>query len=266
MPGPSRPLAVVTGASTGIGYELAKCCADNGFDLVVAADEAEISKAAKDFEAMGAKVDAVNADLATTEGVDQLCEKIDRRPVDALLANAGRGLGKGFLDQDFDEVMRVVNTNITGTIYLIQKVARDMRARKAGRILITGSIAGFMPGTYQAVYNATKAFLDSFSFALRAEIKDSGVTVTCLMPGATETEFFARADMLDTKVGQGKKDDPADVARTGFKAMMKGEGDVVSGWHNKLQSAIANVTPASILAEQHRKKAAPGSARRSSRS
>ena len=215
---------------------------------------------------MGAKVDAVNADLATIEGVDRLCEKIGRRPVDALLANAGRGLGKGFLDQDFDEVIRVVNTNITGTIYLIQKVGRDMRARKAGRILITGSIAGFMPGTYQAVYNATKAFLDSFSFALRAEIKDSGVTVTCLMPGATETEFFARADMLDTKVGQGKKDDPADVAKTGFKAMMKGDGDVVSGWHNKLQSAIANVTPASILAEQHRKKAAPGSARRSSRS
>jgi short-subunit dehydrogenase len=266
MPGPSRPLAVVTGASTGIGYELAKCCAENGFDLVVAADEAEIARAAKDFEAMGAKVDAVNADLATIEGVDRLCEKIGGRPVDALLANAGRGLGKGFLDQDFDEVMRVVNTNITGTIYLIQKVGRDMRARKAGRILITGSIAGFMPGTYQAVYNATKAFLDSFSFALRAEIKDSGVTVTCLMPGATETEFFARADMLDTKVGQGKKDDPSDVARTGFKAMMKGEGDVVSGWHNKLQSAIANVTPASILAEQHRKKAAPGSARRSSRS
>jgi short-subunit dehydrogenase len=266
MPGTSRPLAVVTGASTGIGYELAKCCAENGFDLVVAANEAEISKAAQDFEAMGAKVDAVNADLATTEGVDQLCEKIGGRPVDALLANAGRGLGKGFLDQDFDDVMRVVNTNITGTIYLIQKVARDMRTRKAGRILITGSIAGFMPGTYQAAYNATKAFLDSFSFALRAEIKDSGVTVTCLMPGATETEFFARADMLDTKVGQGKKDDPADVARTGFKAMMKGDGDVVSGWHNKLQSAIANVTPASILAEQHRKKAAPGSARRSSRS
>jgi short-subunit dehydrogenase len=242
------------------------CCAENGFDLVVAADEAEIGKAAKDFEAMGAKVDAVNADFATTQGVDRLCEKIGGRPVDALLANAGRGLGKGFLDQDFDEVMRVVNTNITGTIYLIQKVARDIRARKAGRILITGSIAGFIPGTYQAVYNATKAFLDSFSFALRAEIKDCGVTVTCLMPGATETEFFARADMLDTKVGQGKKDDPADVARTGFKAMMKGDGEVVSGWHNKLQSAIANVTPASILAEQHRKKAAPGSARRSSRS
>jgi short-subunit dehydrogenase len=257
----SKPLAVVTGASTGIGYELAKCCAEDGFDLVIVADEPEIRKAAADIQAMGANVDALQADLATFEGVDKLYATIGGRAVDALLANAGRGLGKGFLDQDFDDVLRVVNTNITGTIYLIQKVGRDMRARKRGRILITGSIAGFIPGTYQAVYNASKAFLDSFSFALRAELKESGVTVTCLMPGATETEFFARADMLDTAVGQGKKDDAADVARIGFKAMKNGEGDVVSGWHNKLQSAIANITPASILAEQHRKKAAPGSAK-----
>jgi uncharacterized protein len=257
----SRPLAVVTGASTGIGYELAKCCAREGFDLVVVADEPEIKKAAADFEALGAKVDPLQADLATLEGVDKLYALIGGRPVAALLANAGRGLGKGFLDQDFKDVMRVVNTNVTGTIYLIHKVGRDMRARREGKILIVGSIAGFTPGTYQAAYNATKAFLDSFSFALRAEVADSGVTVTCLMPGATETDFFERADMLDTKVGQGKKDDPADVAKTGFKAMMKGEGDVVSGWQNKLQSAIANVTPAAVLAEQHRKKAAPGSAR-----
>ena len=158
--------------------------------------------------------------------------------------------------------MRVVNTNITGTIYLIHKIGRDMRSRGGGRILITGSIAGFMPGTYQAVYNASKAFLDSFSFALRAELKGSGVTVTCLMPGATETDFFERADLLDTKIGQSKKDDPADVARTGFKAMMRGDGDVVSGWHNKLQSAIANITPAAMLAEQHRKQAEPGSGRK----
>jgi uncharacterized protein len=257
----SKPLAVVTGASTGIGYELAKCCAENGFDLVVAADEPKIKKAAEDFERLGAKVDALEADLATLAGVDKLYDVIGGRPVAALLANAGRGLGKGFLDQDFTDVMRVVNTNITGTIYLIQKIGRDMRLRRSGRILITGSIAGFLPGTYQAVYNATKAFLDSFSFALRAEIKDSGVTVTCLMPGATETDFFARADMLDTKVGQSKKDDAAEVANIGFRAMMKGEGDVVSGWHNKLQSAIANVLPAGVLAEQHRKKAEPGSAR-----
>jgi uncharacterized protein len=256
----AKPLAIVTGASTGIGYELAKCCAQDGFDLIVVADEAAIGKAAYDFSALGANVDSLQADLATRAGVEKLYGLVGGRPVDALLANAGRGLGNGFLDQDFDDILGVVNTNITGTLYAIHKIGGDMRARGQGRILITGSIAGFIPGTYQAVYNASKAFLDSFSFALRAELKDSGVTVTCLMPGATETEFFARAGMLDTAVGQGEKDDAADVARVGFQAMKNGDGDVVSGWHNKLQSAIANVTPAAVLAEQHRKKAAPGSA------
>jgi short-subunit dehydrogenase len=231
---------------------------------VVAADEFKIEDAARDFRELGATVEAVQADLATLEGVDKLYAVTKRigRPVDALLANAGRGLGKGFLDQDFGDVMRVINTNITGTLYLIQKIGRDMRERRAGRILITGSIAGFLPGTYQAVYNGTKAFLDSFSFALRHEIKDSGVTVTCLMPGATETDFFERADMLDTKIGQSKKDDPADVAKQGFDAMMRGEGDVVTGWHNKLQSAIALITPSEMLAERHRRSAEPGSAAR----
>ena len=255
-----RPLAIVTGASSGIGYELARQCAEHGFDLLVVADEPAIHDAAEDFRALGTSVDSVEADLATIEGVDNLYAAARGRPVEALLANAGRGLGKGFLDQHFDEIRHVVDTNITGTIYLIQKVGRDMRARGSGRILITGSIAGFMPGTYQAVYNASKAFLDSFSFALRHELMDSGVSVTCLMPGATETEFFERADMMDTKVGTSKKDDPADVAKIGFTAMIKGEGDVVSGWHNKLRTAIASVTPAGRLAEQHRKIAEPGSA------
>ncbi|HEY9464945.1 MAG TPA: SDR family NAD(P)-dependent oxidoreductase, partial [Vicinamibacterales bacterium] len=187
------------------------------------------------------------------------------RPVDALLANAGHGLGHAFLDQDFEDARHVIDTNITGTIYLVQLVGRTMRSRGKGRILLTGSIAGFMPGTYTAVYNGTKAFIDSFSFALRAELKDTGVTVTCLMPGATETDFFERADMLDTKVGQDPKDDPADVARVGFDAMMRGDGDVVSGWKNKLQTAMANVTPAGVLAEQHRKMAEPGSAKKAKR-
>jgi uncharacterized protein len=257
----TRPLAIVTGASTGIGRELAKRCAEGGFDLVVAADEPAINDAATELRGLGAAVDAVEADLSTTEGVEKLYATIGGRPVEALLANAGRGLGKGFLDQDFGDIRKVVDTNITGTIYLIHKVGRDMRARNSGKILIVGSIAGFTPGTYQAVYNASKAFLDSFSFALRHENKDKGVTVTCLMPGATETEFFERADMMDTKVGQSKKDDPADVAKTGFEAMMRGDGDVVTGWKNKLQTAIASVTPAGILAEQHRKMAEPGSAK-----
>ena len=253
-----RPLAVVTGASSGIGYELAKLCAENGFDLVVAADR-PLEEAAQTFRGLGAQVSAVETDLATVEGVDELYAAIGGRPVDALLANAGHGLGRGFLDQDFEEVRHVIDTNITGTVYLIQKVGRDMRARNKGRILITGSIAGFMPGSFQAVYNGTKAFIDSFSFALRNELKETEITVTCLMPGATETEFFERADMLDTKVGRQEKDDPAGVARDGFDAMMAGEGDVVSGWQNKLQTTLANVTPAGVLAEQHRKLAEPGS-------
>jgi short-subunit dehydrogenase len=256
-----RPVAIVTGASTGIGYELAKCCAENGFDLVIAADEPRINEAAQDLRRLGATVEAVEADLATTEGVDKLYRTVKalNRPVEALLANAGRGLGKGFLDQNFDEVRHVIDTNVTGTLYLVHRVGQDMRARNYGRILITGSIAGFMPGSFQAAYNGSKAFLDSFSFALRNELKDANITVTCLMPGATETEFFERADMMDTQVGQSSKDDPADVARTGFEAMMKGEGDVVTGWKNKLQTAIASVTPAGMLAEQHRKMAEPGS-------
>lgn len=254
-------LAVVTGASTGIGYELAKCCAKDGFDLLVVADEPEIHDAAEEFRNLGVRVEALEADLASLAGVDELYEKIGDRKVDALLANAGRGLGGSYLDQDFQELRCVIDTNITGTLYLVQKLARDMRKRGEGKILFTGSIAGFIPGTFNAVYNSTKAFIDSFSFALRNELKDTGVSVTCLMPGATDTEFFRRANMEDTKVGQARKDDPAEVATVGFKAMMQGEGDVISGWKNKLTAAAAHVTPSEVLAEQHRKQAEPSAAR-----
>jgi short-subunit dehydrogenase len=258
----TRPFAIVTGASTGIGFELAKLCAKEGYDLLIAADEPEIEQAAASLQNDGAQVQALQADLATTEGVDKLYAAAKGRQVDALLANAGRGLGHGFLDQDFGKARRVIDTNVTGTVYLIHKVGNDMRRRNAGRILITGSIAGFIPGSFQAVYNGTKAFLNSFSFALREELKDSKVTVTCLMPGATETEFFRRAEMMDTDVGTTEKDDPAEVAKNGFDALMKGEGDVVSGFKNKVQSAAANVTPAGVLASQHRKMAEPGTAKK----
>lgn len=251
---------VVTGASTGIGYELARVSAEHGSDLLIVANEPRITDAARELSRIGTRVEALEADLATRAGVDALVQRTGGRPVDALMANAGVGLGKGFLDQDVDDIQRVVDTNVSGTLYLIHRIGREMRGRGRGRILITGSIAGFMPGTYQAVYNGTKALLDSFSFALRAELRDTGVSVTCLMPGATETDFFERADLLDTKIGQSRKDDPADVARIGYDAMMRGDGDVVSGWMNKLQSAIALVTPSAVLAEQHRKMAAPGTA------
>ena len=258
---PERSFAIVTGASSGIGYHLAHVAGQHGYDLLVAADRPEIAQAAEDFRGLGVAVDALEVDLAATDGCDRLVAAARGRPVDVLLANAGQGRGGAFLDQDFGDVRHVIDTNVTGTIYLVQAIGRQMRARGSGRILLTGSIAGFMPGTFNAVYNGSKAFIDSFSFALRNELKDSGVTVTVLMPGATDTDFFARAGMLDTKLGTAKKDDPADVARVGFQAMLDGDADVVSGWKNKLEAAIANVTPASVLAEAHRKQAEPGSGR-----
>ncbi|HQS19059.1 SDR family NAD(P)-dependent oxidoreductase [Reyranella sp.] len=254
----ARPLAIVTGASSGIGFELAKRCAAEGFDLLVAADDPRIQEAARALGQAGGSVEAVEVDLATPEGVDRLLAAVKDRPIDALLANAGHGLGRAFLEQDWDEIRHVIDTNVTGTVYLLHKVGREMAGRGHGRILITGSIAGFMPGTYQAVYNGTKAFIDMFSYALRAEVQGRGVTVTCLMPGPTETEFFERADLMDTKVGQDKKDDPAEVAENGFKAMMAGDSGVVSGWQNKLQVALAKILPETVMAGQHAKQAAPG--------
>ncbi len=257
----SGKYAIVTGASSGIGRELAIIAARDGYDLLLAADTAGLAEVADVCRGAGSAVETLEVDLATQVGVDQLYAATQGRAVDALFANAGHGLGRAFLDQEFDEVRHVIDTNITGTIYLIQQVARDMTELGSGRILITGSIAGYMPGSFQAVYNGTKAFIDSFSFALRNELEDTGVTVTCLMPGATETRFFERADMLDTKVGTDEKDDPADVARVGYDAMVRGDGDVVAGWKNKLQTAVASVTPSSVLAEQHRKMAEPGTAK-----
>jgi short-subunit dehydrogenase len=256
----NRPLAIVTGASTGIGLELAKLCAEHGHDLLLAADT-PLEQAAAECRALGAEVENVQADLATREGVAKLVEAVRGRPVQALLANAGHGLGQGFLDQQFSDIRHVIDTNVTGTLDLIHQIGRGMRARREGRILITGSIAGFLPGAYQAVYNGSKAFIDNFSWALRTELEETGVTVTCLMPGPTDTEFFERAGNDNTKMGSSAKDDPAFVARVGFEAMLRGDGDVVAGLKNKVASAVANVTPSSVLAHQHARMAAPGSAK-----
>ncbi len=256
----TRPFAIVTGASSGIGLELARCCAKNGYDLLIAADEPQIQRAAEELRQGGCDVKAVEAQLESEEGVMKLIAAAESRPVDVLIANAGRGLGGAFLDQEWDQAKLVVDTNITGTIFLTQAVGKAMRARGKGKILITGSIAGFMPGSYNAVYNGTKAFLDSFAFAIREELKDSGVSVTCLMPGATETEFFTRAGMQDTKIGTEEKMDPAEVAEQGFEAMTRGQAQVITGWGNKLQAAMAHVTPAGQLAKQHTKEAQPGTA------
>lgn len=254
--------AIITGASTGIGAELAKLAAADGYDLLVVADTPFVDPSAG-LKGYGSAVNTLEVDLATFEGVDQLLDAAGGRQIDLLCANAGHGLGHAFLEQDPSAWRHVIDTNVTGTLYLLQKVLTDMISRNAGKVLVTGSIAGFIPGTFNAVYNGTKAFVDNFTDALRNEIKDSdGVTLTTLMPGPVGTEFFARGDMMDTQVGQDPhKSDPADVAKDGYDAVMAGKSSIVSGWKNKIQQAVANVTPASVLAEQHRKMAEPGSAK-----
>lgn len=255
--------AVITGASSGIGLELAKLCLTNGFDVVIASDTAEIEQAALQLRQYGGSVDTVQADLSTTEGVDKLYDAVRAtgRRLDVLMANAGRGLGKGFLDQSWDDITKVINLNVVGTTYLLHRFVSDMREQNAGKVLITGSIAGLMPGAFQAVYNATKAYVDSFSFALRNELKDTDVTVTVLMPGPTDTDFFEAAELMDTKIGTGPKAPADKVAKDGFDAMMRGDAHEVSGFANKMQALMANVTPDKALAEMHRKLAEPGTAK-----
>jgi len=247
--------AIITGASTGIGLHLAKLAADNGYELLLAADTA--------FTETPGQAQTLEVDLSTTDGVDKLLAATNGRQVDLLCANAGHGLGRAFLDQDVKDWRHVVDTNITGTAYLLQSVLKQMVARNDGKVLVTGSVAGYIPGAFQAVYNGTKAFVDSFVAALQNELKDSdGVTITNLMPGPVDTEFFERGDMMDTSVGTDpKKSDPADVAKDGWDALMAGKASVFSGLKTKIQGTLANVTPAAVLAEQHRNMAEPGTAK-----
>jgi short-subunit dehydrogenase len=261
----TRPLAVVTGASSGIGYELARQFAEHDFDLVIAAEDDAIHAAATELEALGARVRALQVDLATDGGVDELYRHIaaGERPLDAVALNAGVGAGGAFAtDTDLADELRIVDLNVRSTVHLAKYVVHDMVDRGEGRILFTSSIASTMPGSYQAVYNASKSFVQSFALALRHELKDSGVTITSLMPGPTETEFFERADMLDTKVGAADKDDPADVARDGFDALMAGDERVVAGsLSTKLQGRASRLIPDSVKAGMHSKMAEPGSAK-----
>lgn len=255
----ANKLAIVTGASTGIGFELATCAAKDGYDLIVVADEPLIEASARDFEQFGTHVQAVEADLSTFDGVDTLLEAAGSRQIDVLCANAGTGTGGPFLDIEPARWRHAIDTNITGTMYLLQKVLKHMVARGQGKVLVTGSIAGFIPGTFNAVYDGTKAFIDNVLPAIQNELKEvKGVTITNLMPGPTDTEFFARADMLDTNVGQSEsKADPAKPARDGWQAMLAGKPQIVSGFLNKLQVAAAGVTPMAVMAQLHRGLAEP---------
>ena len=248
--------AIITGASTGIGAELAKLAAADGYDTLLVADTPFA-----DPSVVTADARTLEADLATFEGVDRLLDAASGRRIDLLCANAGHGLGGPFLDHAVTDWRHVIDTNVTGTVYLLQKILAKMVAQGEGKVLITGSIAGWMPGSFSAVYNGTKAFIDNFTAAIRNELKEhDGITITTLEPGPVETEFFHRAGMDDTKVGQDdKKSAPVDVARDGWEALMAGKDTIISGWKNKMQVAAAGVLPQSVPAAMHRGMAEPGS-------
>lgn len=258
----ANQLAVVTGAAMGIGYNLAKVFAENGFDLVIGDNDQALEKAEADFRGLGVQVKAVKADLATYEGVKSFWREVEAggRPVDAIAVNAGIGVGGLFAETDLEQEINIVRTNVEGTVHLTKYAVQHMVKRGQGRILITASIAGEMVAPREAVYAASKAFDLSFAKSLRVELEDTGVTVTALQPGPTDTNFFHRAGMDDTKVGQeGKKEsEPYDVAKQGFKALMAGEKHVyAASLTTKIEGAVANITPDAVKAAMHEKMARP---------
>ena len=255
----SRGLAVVTGASSGLGYQFARLAAQDGYDLVICADEDEVHAAAEKLHRLGAEVEASVVDLATRAGVEAFWKQIQGRQIDLFFANAGRALGHAFHEQDWSRINRLIDLNVLQTTAMLHRIGAKMQARGSGRILVTGSIGGFVPGPYDAVYNATKAYLDSLCYALQDEWRDSPVTLTCLMPGPTETPLFVRDEnrLEEAPITEREKRDPAEVARRGFDAMMKGERGAIPGFSNKLLTMLSGVVPDSVTARIHRWGAEP---------
>ncbi|MEV4427834.1 SDR family NAD(P)-dependent oxidoreductase [Streptomyces sp. NPDC049602] len=263
----NRELAVVTGASNGIGFELARQLADRGFDLIVnSADEERLLSAADDIgRQTGANVQPLRADLRSYEEAERFVGAVAAtgRPVAVAALNAGVGRGGAFLDTDLEDEFEIIDLHVRSTVHVAKRLLRSMAAVGGGRMLITSSIASTVPGSFQAVYNASKSFLQSFSQALQNELKDTDLTVTALMPGPTDTDFFRRADMGDTKVGQSGKDDPAQVAEQGLDALFAAKNKVVAGsLKTRAQGMADKVLPDSLKAEGHRRMAEPGSADR----
>jgi short-subunit dehydrogenase len=260
----SKPFAVVTGASTGIGLELAKQFADHGFDLLVTANEG-LTDAVSSTKALGADVQSVRADLATSDGVEELASAIAAtgRPVDALCLNAGVGESGPFLRTELEDDLRLISLNIVSAVHLAKRVLPGMVERGHGRILVTSSIASIAPAPNQALYGGSKSFLQSFAEALRQELKNTGVTVTSLMPGPTDTNFFSRAALEHTALGSMKKDDATTVARQGFDALMSGKQKVIAGSVlTKVQAEAAKAVPDSVKAAMQGFLSAPGTAKK----
>jgi len=258
----TRPLALVTGASSGIGRELAKQFAENGFDLIVAAEDVELDDATVELRGFGVAVAPVSVDLTKRTDFERLVAAVrgSGRPLDAAALNAGVGVGGPFAETDLAAELEIVDLNCASTVQLAKAVVQDMTARGEGRILFTSSVASQAPEPFQAVYAASKAFVQSFALGIREELKDSGVTVTALLPGPTETEFFDRADLGDTRLGASdSKDDPALVARQGFEGLMKGEASVFAGsLSSKVMGKLSAVLPDSLAGKAHRPMTEPG--------
>jgi short-subunit dehydrogenase len=261
--GTENGLAVITGASSGIGFELARQFGEHGFDLIVVAEDEGIAGAADELRDLRVQVEPIQADLTRASEVDRVWERVRARsrPLAAIALNAGVGVGGPFVDNELDEELRLIDLNVVSVVRLAKLAVRQMVAQGSGRILFTSSIAAELPAPFLAVYGASKSFVQSFAEALHHELKDTGVTVTALQPGPTETNFFERAGMMDTKVAVEEKDDPAEVARQGFEALMAGKHRIVAGSvKNKVQSAMAHVLPEQMKAQQHGKMMEPGSA------
>lgn len=257
-------LALVTGASSGIGLELAKQLADRGYDLVISSAGERLSGAAEEVRIRGHEVIEVNADLATREGVDLVWQQVQSlgRPVDIACINAGVGVGGLFSETDMEAELNMIELNCVGTVQLAKSVVRQMKQLNAGKILFTASIAGEMVAPREAVYAATKAFVLSFAHSLRYELKETGITVTALQPGPTDTDFFHRAGMDDTEVGRKGKSEsqPDDVAREGIDALLAGKDHVyAASLKTKLEGALANVVPGTVKGAMHDKMAKPSS-------
>jgi short-subunit dehydrogenase len=256
-----KQFALVTGASSGIGYELAKQFVNHNYELIAVADSEKIHAAARELGELGAVVQPVQADLATAEGVEKVWSAVQKsgKTLDAIALNAGVGVSGDFVRENtLEDELRLIGLNVTSVVHLAKLVLPAMVARGKGKVLITSSIAALMPGPFYATYAASKSFLLSFSEALYNELKGTGVTVTALMPGATDTEFFRRAGMEDTKVGEAEKDDPALVAEQGFKALLAGDDHIVAGSSkNKLQAFAAKFLSEQQRASLHRQQMEP---------
>lgn len=240
--------ALITGATSGIGFELAKLFARDKFNLIIVArNQQELDEKSRIFESMGVKVKSYAKDLFKREDAFSLCTDVERSgiQVDVLVNDAGQGLFGEFKNTDIQRELDIIDLNISAVVILTKHFLKDMISRKKGKILNLASVASTMPGPWQSVYHGTKAFVLSFSEAIREEVKDTGITITALMPGVTDTDFFNKADMQSSKVVQDKSKmaDPADVAKDGYEALMSGEDKIVSGMKNKIMVAMNNIKP-----------------------